>query len=100
MYWNELNEENIERAKELYYDYLEQNKDKYSNQLKSFEEYLEDDVAKCDRCGELHDWNCLKLNESVNYSRLCQECYDDLFTNTDDWQDNYEENKLREEGLL
>lgn len=98
MYWNDLNEDNIERAKELYYDYLEQNKNtKYTSNLKSFEEYLEDDIIKCDRCGDLQEWGCLK--SSVNYRNLCEECYDDLFTVPEE-PDNYEENKLREEGLL
>ena len=92
MYWNELNEDNIEYAKELYCDYLQENKDKYSNQLKSFEEFLEDDVIKCERCEKPTLWDYLK-------DGMCECCYDDLYIIPEE-PDHYEEEKLKEEGWL
>lgn len=97
MYWNELNKDNIEIAKELYYDYLEQNKnEKYSNELESFEEFLENNVTKCDKCGRMKHWDNLKFD---GQKHLCQECWNEMNEVIGE-PDNYEYYKLREEGLL
>lgn len=71
MYWNDLNKDNIEQAKELYYDYLQDNKE--NNNVLRFDEYLEDKVVKCERCENL------TLREHYhNNGYLCQCCYDDI----------------------
>lgn len=101
MFWNDLNEENIRRVKELYYDYLEENKDtKYSNNLKGFEEFIEDDLTRCDKCKEIYNRNNLKIATGSLFNRVCYECHESIFNTEDEWQDNYEEEKLKEEGWL
>ena len=98
MYWNNLNKDNIEIVKDYYYDYLEENKkDKYTSQLKSLEEFMEDELILCKRCENPILWENSK--ESFNYGRICEECYEKLYTEPEE-PDNYEEYKLREEGLL
>lgn len=43
MEWYELNKENIEKVKELYYKYLEENKNNnYMANLLTFEEFLKE----------------------------------------------------------
>ena len=67
MYWKNLNKDNIEQAKELYYDYLQEN-----NELR-FDEYLEDEVVKCERCE-----NLTTREHYRNNGYLCDCCYDDM----------------------
>ena len=79
MYWDDLNKENIERAKELYVEYIEQNKhSKYRSQLECFDEYLENHVKKCKRCDEWFDEDTMHIDRDNNL--LCECCYDDLYT--------------------
>lgn len=99
MYWDDLNADNIERAKELYIEYIEQNKhSKYTSQLESFEEYLQNNVTRCSRCSDWFDMGTMKKNAYNEW--VCQCCYDDLYGVHDNWIDNYEEEKLKDEGLL
>lgn len=98
MYWNDLNKDNIELVKEYYYDYLEENKNtKYTSELMSLEEFMENNLTKCKMCDKPELLRNTK--DTFNYGSICMDCYENTF-NKDEWQDNYEEYKLREEGLL
>ena len=93
MYWNELNEDNIEYAKELYYDYLAENKNKlYTNELKRFDEFLEDEVKICKRCNKPELWDLLEED-------MCEDCYYDMHGEQEE-PDHYEDYRLKEEGWL
>lgn len=84
MYWDDLNKDNIERAKELYGEYISQN---IFTDLEYFDEYLENHVNKCSRCDEYYDNDTMYLTDDYNY--LCQCCYDDLYTIPE--EDKYED---------
>ena len=93
MYWEDLDKDNIDLAKAFYYDYLRDNKDKYSNQILGFEEFLQNEVTKCDRCG---NWTLMNhMREFGGY--LCECCYDDLYYPEErDYYDEYIDRKLEE----
>ena len=70
MNWEDLNKDNIEAVKDLYIEYLEDNKKyNYISCLKTFEEFMKLELKKCDRCG------IVILNEKD----LCDCCYDEMF---------------------
>ena len=65
MEWFELNEENIEEVKELYYEYLEENKNEsYKANLLTFEKFMNNELTKCERCDKI----------IYNENRLCECC--------------------------
>ena len=69
MEWTELNKDNIEEIKELYYEYLEENKkDNYMANLLTFEEFLKE-LTKCERCDKI----------IYNENRLCECCNDEMY---------------------
>lgn len=70
MEWNELNKDNIEEAKQLYYEYLEENKAfYYTNMLKTFEEFIETELTICKRCQK----------PIYNENELCECCKDEMY---------------------
>lgn len=70
MYWNELNEENIEETKELYYEYLEENKtNNYRANLLTFEEFINKELTRCKRCEKV----------IYNENELCECCKDEMY---------------------
>lgn len=69
MTWEDLNEDNINEVKELYINYIQENKDTmYRAQMMSFEEYLKT-LNKCQRCDNI-------IEDGQKY---CVCCHDDLF---------------------
>ena len=69
MTWEDLNEDNITQAKELYIEYIEENKDTmYRANMMTFEEFISH-IHKCQRCDNLIDED----------ERYCMCCHDDLF---------------------
>ena len=69
MTWEDLNEDNIKEAKELYINYIQENKDEmYRAQMMSFEEFL-GTLSKCHRCE----------NITTDGEYYCSCCHDDLF---------------------
>ena len=69
MTWEDLNEDNITQAKELYIEYIQENKNTmYRANMESFEEFI-GHLHECRRCGSL-------IDEEENY---CECCKDDLF---------------------
>ena len=70
MSWEELNKDNIEEIKSLYIDYINDNKeDKYVTNLMTFEEFINEELRKCNRCD----------NIIFNDNEYCECCHDDLF---------------------
>lgn len=69
MTWEDLNEDNIKEIKELYINYIQENKDEmYRAQMMSFEEFL-GTLKKCFRCDNI-------VEDGEMY---CMCCHDDLF---------------------
>ena len=69
MTWEDLNEDNIKEVKELYINYIQENKDTmYKANMMTFDEYLTT-LRKCFRCD-----NIVQDGE-----RYCVCCHDDLF---------------------
>lgn len=79
MTWEDLTKDNIEEIKELYIEYLQENKNnEYKANLLTFEEFIEKKLTKCTRCD-----NILYEGEGKgtgDYEKLCECCYDDLYT--------------------
>lgn len=89
MTWEDLNKDNIEWIKQLYEFYLDEHKDKeYTSNLKTLEEFMEEELVKCEKCGE---WTTREYTTDINgiFSYLCPECYDK--TNYTDEIDPYDE---------
>lgn len=79
MTWQDINKDNIEELKELYSEYLEENKQfNYTNGLLTFEEFVESKVYYCARCGKYELIENLKIDYNSNL--LCENCYDELYT--------------------
>ena len=69
MTWEDLNEDNINEIKELYINYIQENKNEmYRANMMTFEEYLKT-LSKCHRCDAI----------TIDKQRYCDCCYDDLF---------------------
>ena len=69
MTWEDLNKDNIEEVKQLYIEYLEDNKEEnYRANLKTFEEFIETELRKCNRCD----------NIIFNDSEYCECCHDEM----------------------
>ena len=69
MTWEDLNEYNINQAKELYIDYIQENKDiTFRANMMTFEEFLKT-LSKCQRCE----------NITQDGHTYCECCHDDLF---------------------
>ena len=70
MTWEDLNKDNIEEIKELYIEYLQENKNKeYMANLMTFEEFINKELKKCERCDK----------PVYQEEKYCECCYDDLF---------------------
>ena len=70
MSWEELNQDNIEEVKQHYYEYLEDNKaDCYKSNLLTFEEFINQELRRCERCGTI----------MINNQDFCFNCYDEMY---------------------
>jgi len=70
MSWEDLNKDNIEEVKQYYYEYIEDNKENnYVANLMTFEEFIEKELTKCNRCENIIEKN----------SEYCECCHDELF---------------------
>ena len=70
MSWEYLSKDNIEEVKQLYIEYLEENKAYYyTSNLKTFEEFIETELRKCNRCD----------NIIYNDKEYCECCHDEMF---------------------
>lgn len=70
MTWEELNKDNIEEVKELYIEYIQENKNSnYVSNLLTFEEFINKELSKCKRCD----------NIIFNDSEYCECCHDEMF---------------------
>lgn len=70
MTWEDLDRYNIEEVKNLYIDYINDNKESnYVSNLMTFEEFINKELRKCNRCD----------NIIFNDNEYCECCHDDLF---------------------
>lgn len=78
MTWEDLNKDNIEEVKELYIEYIQENKNSnYVSNLLTFEQFILTQLDKCTRCGKIERKENLKGIK--DYEDLCECCYDDLY---------------------
>ena len=78
MTWEDLNKDNIEEIKELYIEYIQENKNNnYVSNLLIFEQFILTQLDKCTRCGKIERKENLKGIK--DYEDLCECCYDDLY---------------------
>lgn len=76
MNWEDLNKDNIEEIKELYMEYIQDNKrDNYIANLLTFEEFIKE-LTKCERCEKIITQSEVKSN---GIQILCDCCYDDMY---------------------
>lgn len=79
MNWQDINKDNIEELKQLYREYIENNKQlNYTNGLLTFEEFIERKVYYCTRCGKYEVMDLMKIDSNNNF--MCENCYDELYT--------------------
>lgn len=90
MYWEDLNKNNVENIQKFYCEYLENNKDKYSSQLEGFEEFMQNHITKCSRCGE---WT---WDEYLDGNDLCPVCKDDVEYNDSTYEEATIDSALEE----
>lgn len=51
MTWEDLTKDNLETVKNMYIEYLQENKNnKYTANLYTFEEFMNNELTKCMRC--------------------------------------------------
>ena len=78
MTWEELNKDNIEEIKDLYAEYIQENKkDTYGVLLLTFQDFIEQKLIKCTRCGKIITKE--ESKSKYEYEYLCECCYDDLY---------------------
>ena len=76
MNWEDLNKDNIEEIKELYIEYIQENKKyNYTANLLTFEQFIKK-LVKCDRCGKIIIESEVKSNGIQLY---CDCCYDEMY---------------------
>lgn len=79
MTWQDINKDNIDELKQLYREYLENNKQlNYTNGLLTFEEFVESKVYYCTRCGKYEVMDLMTIDNNNNF--ICENCYDELYT--------------------